>query len=227
MAFGFWMEIVKGDVRLRLGPVRRDEVHRYIADDAGFGLQSYEVARYVGTSSAPSTADEESWWDRASTAADSLHWGVYVPDGDGWLLCGTTTLRFRGPDRRQARSGFLLFDRSRWGRRIASTAHLGRTLYGFRELDLLAITSEAAAANVASNRALTGVGYVRTGVHYSAGVVGGRTMDGIEYLLPNPDEEAWRYFWRRSDEEIPAEFHDARPIARRTLERADSAVTFL
>lgn len=67
-------------------------------------------------------------------------------------------------NRRQAESGFSLFDRDHWGKRIASTAHLGRTLFAFRELDLLAIVSAAAAPNTGSRRALQGVGYVQTGI---------------------------------------------------------------
>ena len=227
MAFGQWMEVVEGDVRLRLGPIRREEARRYVAEDVDFGLQSYEVSRYLGMWSAPTAEGEEAWWDRVSASEDQLHWGVHVPDGEAWSLVGTTSLRFQGFQRRQARSGFVLFDRRQWGRRVASTAHLGRTLYAFRELDLLAITSAAAAANTGSNRALAGVGYVRTGTTYSGDVVGGRPMDGIEYLLPNADEEAWRYFWRRPDDEIPAEFHEARPIAAAALRRAEAAVRFL
>ena len=229
MAFGHWMEVNEGAVRLRLGPIRREDVGRYIAPEVGLGLQSYEVTRYLGPIPAPTLLYEEEWWDRASKAPESRHWGIYLPDEDadgGWKLVGTTTLELRAGSR-QAESGFLLVDRAHWGQRVASTAHLARTLYAFRELDLLAITSNALVDNVGSNRALTGVGYVQTGVAYSDRTVEGRPRDSILYLLPNPDDEAWRYFWRRPEEEIPPEFVAGRAVARRALERAEAAVTFL
>lgn len=230
MAFGHWMEVKEGEVHLRLGPIRRDEVGRFVSRDAGHGLQSYEVARYLGFSLPPSEEGEQEWWDKASKDQDKIHWGIYVPvTGDeepSWLLVGNTAL-FLHFGRRRAESGFLLFDRAYWRQRIASTAHLARTLYAFQELDLLAITSMAYVPNEGSNRALQGVGYVKTGTRYGDAVVGGRTIDAHEYLLPNPSEEAWRYFWRRPEDEIPEEFKLGRALTLKTLERAEAAVTFL
>jgi RimJ/RimL family protein N-acetyltransferase len=232
MAFGHWMEIKEGEVHLRLGPIRRDEIVRFVAADARHGIQSYEVGRFLGGSMPPSEEGEQEWWDANSKDRDKVHWGVYVPvdaeDGaaPSWKLIGNTSLFLRG-DRRQAESGFVVFDRAYWRQRIASTAHLGRTQYAFRELDLLAITSCANAPNVGSNRALQGVGYVQTGTTYGDGVVGGRPIDTNLYLMPNPAEEAWRYFWRRPEEEIPEVFREARARTQATLDRADTAVTFL
>jgi RimJ/RimL family protein N-acetyltransferase len=229
MAFGHWMEVREGEVHLRLGPIRRDEIVRFVAADAGHGIQSYEVSRYLGSSLPPSEEGEQEWWDANSKDNGKVHWGVYAPgdgDGDDWKLIGNTSLFLRG-DRRQAESGFVVFDRAYWRRRVASTAHLARTQYAFRELDLLAITSGANAPNVGSNRALQGVGYVQTGTVYCDGTVGGKPMDTNLYLMPNPEEEAWRYFWRRPEEDIPAAFHEARARTAATLERAATAVTFL
>ena len=227
MAFGHWMEVVEGDTRLRMGPIERDDAVRYVAADANFGLQSYEVGRYLAMNTAPTPQGEQEWWDNASKDTNTIHWGLYVPDGESWKLVGTTTLHIQGSRRTQAESGFLLFDRAYWRQRIASTAHLARTLFAFRELDLLAITSAAYVPNVGSNRALQGVGYVQTGMRYAESFVDGKPVDSVQYLLPNPIEEAWNYFWRRPDDEIPVEFRDARPTARKTLERAATAVSFL
>jgi RimJ/RimL family protein N-acetyltransferase len=226
MSFGHWMEIAEGSVRLRLGPIRREDAAASVSVDAGYGLQSYEVARFLGAD-APTPQGEEEWWDTASRDERHLFWGVYVPAEDEWKLVGVTHLRYLGFDQRQAESGFVVFDRTHWRQRVASTAHLGRTLYAFEELDLLSITSAAAVANVGSNRALAGVGYVETGRNYGIGLVRGRPMDHIQYLLPNPAEEAWRYFWRRPDDEIPSEFHEGRRRARAALERASAGVRYL
>jgi RimJ/RimL family protein N-acetyltransferase len=227
MAFGHWMEIDEGQVRLRLGPVRRDEAKRFVAADAGFGMQSYEVTRWLGPGMPPTEEGEEEWWDKASKDNDKIMWGVYVPDGDdAWKLIGSTMLAFHGYNRRRAESGFMVFDRAHWRRRVASTAHLGRTQYAFHELDL-AITSAAYAPNIGSNRALQGVGYVQTGTNYGDLVVGGKMIDANVYLMPNPAEEAWRYFWRRPEEEIPEAFVAGRRRTLTTLERAAAAVRFL
>jgi RimJ/RimL family protein N-acetyltransferase len=228
MAFGHWMEVVDGDVRIRLGPIRREDAARYVSADAGFGLQSYEVTKYLGLTFAPTPQGEEEWWDGASKTDDHLHWGIYLPSGDeDWSLVGTTTLQVKRDGRREGVSGFLLFDRANWGRRIATVAHLARTYFAFHELDLLAIKSSAADANVGSTRALARVGYVQTGVGWSDGFVDGRVVDALEFLVVNPAEESWRYFWRRPDATIPAEFHAARERTAAALERAAGAVTFL
>ena len=228
MAFGHWMEVVDDDVRLRLGPVRREDAARYVAADAGFGLQSYDVARYLGLTFAPTPQGEEEWWEGASKPDGNLHWGIYLPGGDGeWSLVGTTTLKLHGDASRQAMSGFLLFDRAHWRRRIATVAHLGRTYFAFHELDLLSVRSSVADANVGSTRALERVGYVQTGVSYSDGFVAGRAVDAFHYLLVNPSDEAWRYFWRRPDSAIPDEFHAARERTSAAIERAAAAVTCL
>jgi RimJ/RimL family protein N-acetyltransferase len=227
MAFGPWMEIREGEVHLRLGPIRRDDIRKFVAGEAQFGMQSYEVMRYLGGPTVPTEEAEETWWDKASKDDKRLDWGVYVPDGDdAWKVVGQTSLTLRD-NRRQAESGFVLFDRDQWRKRVASTAHLGRTLFAFAALDLLAVVSSVAAPNTGSRRALQGIGYVQTGSRYSLGVVDGRPVDSIEYLLANPAEDAWRYFWRRPDTEIPAEFHDARPVTIRALERAEGAVRYL
>ena len=227
MGFGPWLEIREESVHLRLGPLRREDARRFVAADAGFGMQSYEVVRYLGGPMVPTEQGEDEWWDKASKDDNQVNWGVFLPAADDeWKLVGNTSLSLRR-DRRQAESGFVLFDRAHWRQRVASTAHLGRTLFAFGVLDLLAITSSVAAPNVGSNRALAGVGYVQTGTRYSLGVADGRVVDSIEYLLPNPAEEAWRYFWRRPDAEIPPAFHEGRERTIATLERADRAVTFL
>ncbi|HUP84502.1 MAG TPA: GNAT family protein [Acidimicrobiales bacterium] len=221
------MEVVEGDVRLRLGPIRREDAHRFVAPESNLGLQSYEVGRYLGMTSVPTAQGEEEWWDGASKSDDRLHWGIYVPDDDAdWKLVGNTTLHLRRPGR-EAESGFLLFDRAHWRQRVASTAHLARTMYAFQELDLLAIRSAADAPNLGSNRALLRVGYVQTGTRYGNGVTGGRPIDTNQYLLVNPSDEAWRYFWRRPDDDIPAEFHEGRARTQDALERAAKAVRFL
>jgi RimJ/RimL family protein N-acetyltransferase len=235
MAFGHWMEITEetaaGEVRVRLGPIRRDDAKRFVAAEAGFGMQSYEVGRYIGATSTPTEELELEWWDENGKDKDKLIWGVYVPDesegGDGWRVVGSTALFFNDRDRRRAESGFMTFDRSVWGKRVASTAHLGRTLFAFDELDMLALTSNVFSANAGSNRAVQGVGYVQTGTGYAEIIVGGKVLDTNHYLLPNPAEEPWRYFWRRPEEEIPQAMRDGREVAKRTMERARASVSFL
>ena len=228
MAFGHWMEVNEGDVRLRMGPIKREDMARFVAAEAGHGMQSYEVVRYLGYCMPPTVEGEKTWWDKASEDSDKVRWGIYVPEGDdGWKLVGNTALSINTTDRRRAESGCVIFDRSAWGQRIASTSHLGRTRYGFEELDLLAINSSAFTDNVGSNRALTGVGYVQTGSEYCRSVVAGQPIDTANYLMVNPADEAWRYFWRRPEAEIPDAFHAARERTRVALKRAATAVSFL
>lgn len=225
--FGPWMEVSDGDHVLRLGPIARDAMSTYVSELAGYGMQSYEVTKYLSNYAAQTPESELAWWDKVSIDANELLWGLYLEIDGQWKLIGSTGLHFREHSRERATSGFLIFDRSHWRQGWAGRAHLARTLYAFDELGLIAIDSGAVMDNHGSRRALRSVGYVPTGTTYHDGIVHGRITDTENLLMVNPSKGAWNYFWRRPQADIPTEFHEARLITRAALKRAREIVSFL
>ncbi len=228
--FGHWMQIDGEKASLRMGPIRREDMSRYIAEEASWGMQSYEVTKYLGrTPGAPTEVGEQAWWERVSDDKEEVIWGVYVADGDDWKLTGSTSLRYMNPAMHtRATSGYLCFDRKFWNIGVASLSHLARTLFAFDELGMLAIDSHALVANTGSNKALQSVGYVKSGTYYGATrPVHGQGSDTNDYTLVNPAEHSWLYFWQRPEAEIPTEFTTARQKTQAALEKARQIVKFL
>lgn len=228
--FGHWMQIETERAKVRLGPIKREDMPRYIAEEAGWGMQSYEVAKYLGrVPSALTLEGEYAWWDKISADTEEVLWGIYVLADSTWKLVGSTSLGFQNAHSHlRATSGYLCFDRAYWAQGIASTAHLGRTLFAFEELGLLAIDSHAAVDNIGSNKALKSVGYVQVGTSYGfLRPVHGQRTDTNDYCLVNPAETSWRYFWDRPADQVPAKFMASRKVASTALGKARQAVTFL
>jgi RimJ/RimL family protein N-acetyltransferase len=219
--FGPWMEVRDNKHVLRLGPIKREEMFQYVDSSSGFGMQSYEVTKYLNRTSAQTIESELAWWDNISADENERLWGLYLEIKDQWRLIGSSGLHFPARSRARATSGFLIFDRNYWRQGWAKRAHLARTLYAFDELGLISVDSSAAMGNIGSRRALHSVGYVPTGI------VHGRPIDVEQLLMVNPNKAAWNHFWSRPKSEIPQDFHDARLVTKAALERARTMVTFL
>jgi hypothetical protein len=95
----------------------------------------------------------------------------------------------------QATNGIMIFDKSYWGKGIASAVHRASLLYAFRELGLVRIKSAVLHGNEGSLRAMTKSGftvvYTERNTHFRSGK--SRHQDNLECL--NPDEWAWRLWW--------------------------------
>lgn len=225
--FGHWMEIKTPKVHVRMGPIRREEMPRFVSADVGFGLQSYMVGRYLGHDRATTEEAEYAWWDSVIADKTKVVWGIYVQMDGRWTVIGCTSLDLDGFDRNQACSGFAMVDRQYWRRGIAKTSHLARTLYAFEEMGMWAINSGADTANFGSVKALQSVGYVQTGMRYGGKMVHGKAHDAMTLLVVNPAPNMWNAFWNRPKAEIPPEFHEARKVTRAALQQAHQFVTFL
>jgi RimJ/RimL family protein N-acetyltransferase len=214
--YGHRMLLRAGDLDLVMRPYRPDEAKFAVA-----GFETYEVMKYLfPLRSAQTLPDEEVFLERIRNDQDQFLWAICVVRDGEEIPIGSTSIRIDGM---RGLSGIVIYDKSWWGRGIASATHLARTLYAFDVCDLVAIDSKVISDNAGSLRALESVGYCRTGTDYHVKMAAGRVRHAIRLTLVNPSDRAWNYFWGDSD--IPTEFLEARSVARAALGRARRIVT--
>jgi RimJ/RimL family protein N-acetyltransferase len=213
------MSIQRGELNLLLRPYAPGEAECLLK-----GVQSYEVGRYLNLPGSQTLAQEQAYLDRSQDDPLSYHWAICVRDDDGeGTPIGTTSLH-RDADRPMGHSGIVIFDREWWGRGVASSAHLARTLYAYNVLDWLAIRSAVLHGNAGSKKALQKVGYTKVGTSYAIRMVDGRVVHQDDLLCINPSERSWNYFW--GDTKPPQALVTARTRTAAALQLAEQVVTF-
>jgi RimJ/RimL family protein N-acetyltransferase len=212
--------------RLLLAPIERKHLTRFINESADWGMQSYEVVKYLGRNiSAPSMKDEHEWWDKANAATDLLNWGIYVFERGQEKLVGNTSFSWQ-PDNaaRCYVGGTLIFDRNYWSKGIASSANAATIAFVFNNLDGLSIRSAVLSPNIGSCKPHTNLGFVQVGTDYCISRRDGSTNHQYNFLMVNPSERSWNFFW--GDAGVPQAFKNARKLTQRTLERAATTAKF-
>jgi RimJ/RimL family protein N-acetyltransferase len=220
--YGYAMRITsESGLELVLRPYRDGEHVHLLA-----GMQSYHVLGHTSFRRAFTEAEAAAYLGRLEADQAETGWAVCVVEDGTHPLgrpIGTTSLELHGSDPRRAESGIVIYDRDWWGRGVATLAHTARTHYAFNVMGLIAITSGADQDNPGSGRALLGIGYVKTGVNYHAGIMHGQVAHADRFLLVNPHPGPWSYFWGNSH--VPAAFKRARQRTRELLSSAQ--ITYL
>jgi RimJ/RimL family protein N-acetyltransferase len=223
MAFGPIIRVKAGDLLIELAPLTKENVPLFIENG---GMQHASVTKYLNRTSAPVREDELEWFDRTRADKESLVWGIYIVEGDTRLLIGNTALtNITRKHIHQATSGSLIFDKSYWGKGIASSIHKARTWYAFQYLGLHRIMSAVIHGNVASLKALQKSGYDLVYVERNTVFVDGklRHQDNLECL--NPNEPFWSQWWH--GERPPKHSIETRKRAAEAFAWAEEHVTLL
>lgn len=191
MAFGHMMR-VKTDAGLQfeLAPFSREEVVQF-AD----GLSRLSVTQFLSQTVAQSAETEQAWYDGMIDDQDRFMWGIWAVDGERKLIGGFDLKDIERGVLAQAVNGIVIFDKSYWGKGVASAAHRAALLYAFKQLGLVRIKSAVLHGNGASLRSMEKSGfnvvYTERNTHFRGGKP--RHQDNLECL--NPDEWAWRLWW--------------------------------
>lgn len=226
MAFGPIMRFsAKDNLQVELAPIAKEDVVAFVSP----GMQQASVFRYLGRQAAPVLEDEHEWYDKIRKDTKDLNWGIWIV-GEGKKskrrLVGISTLdAIEREHLPQATSGSLIFDRSLWGKGIASSAHRARTWYGFHHLGLVRIKSAVIRGNEGSRIALERSGYFLHSVERNIDFFDGhsRHMDNLECL--NPADWAWRQWW---GDDYPTETAAiARKLTLDTMDWAEKNVELL
>lgn len=218
--YGYAMRAKCDGLELVLRPYRPGEHERLLT-----GMQSYEVLGHTSFRRAFTAAESAAYLERLEASLDETAWAICVVANDAELPVGTTSLEVATDRSYLAESGIVIYDRDWWRKGVATLAHLARTRYAFEVMNLVAITSGADQDNLGSCRALERIGYCQVGVNYHAGVMNGRVVHANKYLLINPAEGPWRFFW--GETATSESFEIARELTRAALARAAEQVEYL
>lgn len=187
--------IEKSELVIEMGPLKREDMPEFIKYG---GMQSYEVSKFLGRTSAPVLEDEYEWFDKARGLQNDVLWGIYVVEDESRTIIGTTGLHSVGVENRpfySAVSGFMIFRPEYWGKGIAGACHRARTMYAFDVLGLVQIRSGVLCANEASRRAVESVGYVNEATGRMHGLYRGEPRYDYRLACINPEKYAWAYWW--------------------------------
>lgn len=191
-------KVEKSGLTIELAPLKRTDMPAFVEDG---GMQSYEVLKFLGRTTAAVLEDEYEWFDKVRKDEGDLVWGIYVIDGDSRVVIGTTGLhdiygRMFFP-RASCTSGIMIFRKEYWGKGIAGACHRTRTMYAFDVLGLAVIRSGVIIPNEASRRAVESVGYTVHHVDRMHGYYQGEPRDDYALLCVNPDTFEWQAWFRR------------------------------
>ena len=221
------IQVTSDRLRLLLAPIERRHLARFINESSDWGLQSFEVTKFLGRDvSAPSMKDEHEWWDIVNASTTLMNWGIYVIDGGKELLVGNTSFSWDANNlARRYIGGTLIFDRKFWSKGIASAVNTATIAFVFNNLDGLIVRSAALSSNIGSCKPHANLGFVQVGTDYCISRRDGSINHQFNFLMVNPLDRSWNYFW--GDAEIPRKFKIARNKTLETLERATTTATFV
>ncbi len=214
MAFGFSMRVEWEGMGITLRPPTKEEVGEFAEY-----LANGEGVRYTNMWHAPTTADEEEWWEKTRKDSTGIHWAI-VPDGCDRPV-GRTGLHKIDLISRKCTSGILILNPEWRGRRVGTLAHLARTLYVVK-LNLCTIQSQVREPNIASRKALERMGYRVSGQYDCDVFVDGRWVNTLQMSWINP-----AYVGIMFPDGTPEYLAESLEKARAALKLARQVVTML
>jgi RimJ/RimL family protein N-acetyltransferase len=213
--FGNPMYVKVNDIGVSLRPFRKDEMS-LLAEY----FSSHEVSRFTNMVFAKTPEDELEWWEKVRKEPNEVIWGI-VPDGSDHAL-GSTGLHGITSLSGSCTSGIIIGDRSYWGKGIAYSAHLARTLYAVNVLNRNTIQSTVRSENTASLKVLQKIGYIKGDGYIRDCFTDGRFFDTHTLTWLNPRRVSILY-----PEGVPEHLLPFIQKARETLDLAEKSVKFL
>lgn len=215
--FGPKMRVEWDGFGVSLVPFKKDWAE-HISDQ----MSSLEVNRYTLSNRGYSVEDEEEWIDRIRKDQTGISWAI-LPDGEE-LPVGSTGL-FGINEFGASSTGIIIWDKSWWGRGVASRTHLMRTWYAADVKNRNVIHTTCFVPNIGSRKALQKVGYFITGKHLCYGYSGGKYVDAYVLTWLNP--ERIHMLYPNGECRIGRGCHNALERAQSTLDRARELVQLL
>lgn len=212
--FGPRIEIEEGGLSLVLKPGTITDVPQMAK-----GFSDMLVIKYLTTTHGVTEDTEKEWMDKVARDSTKLLWFIYLKDTD--FAIGSTGLHNINNHNNSCVSGFCLWDKSYWGKGIASLAHVARTWFAGTQLNRFTITSEVLEPNAGSYKALEKVGYIRTGFQPGEKFVDGHFVGKYAYTWMNPI-----YTNVLFPTKVPDEYLEGLKKAQNAIERGYNCIKF-
>jgi RimJ/RimL family protein N-acetyltransferase len=221
MAFGPMMKLTTDTgLELEMAPFTRDEVILF-AD----GFSRLSITQFLSHTTAQTEETEQAWYDGMIKDSSRLVWGIWVVGKERKLIGNFALTDIDRHVLAQATNGIMIFDKSFWGKGIASAVHRASLRYAFKELGLVRVKSAVLHGNGASLHAMEKSGftivYTERNTYFRGGKL--RHQDNLECL--NPDDWAWRLWW--GDDRPTRKSVEARAKTLVALEWAEKNVELL
>lgn len=212
--YGINMHIITEKISLLLRPATKDDLPELVKHFSSMRVHMHTMGRFGYP-----LENEQEWYEKVRKNDDECIWFIQ-PDGHDKAI-GTTGLHHINGWNGSCSSGIIIWDPSWWGRGVASTAHLGRTLFVADYLSKVSIRSSVRVDNTASRRALERVGYTVWGTEPVDDYRAGRWVDTYHPKWFHPDKYHF-YF----PDGLPEKYQAGVERAKIALTKARQVVTF-
>lgn len=129
--------------------------------------------------------NELEWYEKNRKDPDGCSWAIQ-PEGNDEPI-GVTSLHDINNRENSCTSGIIIWRQDWWGKGVASTAHLGRTLFAVDYLNRYTLRSSVRIANQASYRALLRVGYLVWGTEPVCILRAGKWLETHHLIWLHPE----------------------------------------
>lgn len=153
------------------------------------GFSSISALLHTNMIFAQTYNNELKWFERTESSLDVVTWAIVPENSD--IPIGVTGLHDIRSFDGSCTSGIIIWDKSWWGKGIASAAHLGRTLFAADTIKRTTIKSLVRSPNPASYKALQRIGYTIWGTEPVSDWREGRWMDthNLKWFHPECTQE--------------------------------------
>lgn len=181
--------VKRKDLVIKLRPLNKGDLPTLAEHFSSMKVHFYTKGLFAQT-----LENEIEWYEKNRQSRDSVHWAI-VPIGDNTpdIPIGITGLHDLDSRANSCVSGIIIWDTSWWGKGVASSAHLARTLFAADYLNRWQIQSTVREENTASLRALKRVGYSVWGTDPCPVRKAGRWLPTHHLVWINPDTQNYMF----------------------------------
>lgn len=195
----------------------------FTKDDIAFlvpGFSSLAVQMYTNGLFAQVYENEVEWYEKTRKSPDIVSWAL-VPEGLNRPI-GVTALHGIQSFDGGCVSGIIIWEKDWWGKGVASSAHLVRTLFAADFLNRSIIRSTVRTENPGSFKALKRVGYTIWGTEPRSVWKNGQWFDTHHLIWFHPDRIGLLF-----PEGLPENYKEGVDNAKKALTFGRSVITFI
>ena len=213
--YGPTIKISTDKLTLTLRAFNKDDISCLVV-----GFSSLAVQMYTNGLFAQVYENEVEWYDKTRKSSDVVSWAI-VPEGVEKPI-GVTALHGIQSMDGGCVSGIIIWEKDWWGKGVASSAHLARTVFAADFLNRSIIRSSVRTQNPGSFKALQKVGYTIWGTEPRSVWKNGQWLDTHHLIWFHPDRIGLLF-----PEGIPEIYRDGVKNAEKALVYDRSAVNLI
>ncbi len=213
--FGVTMIVLHKGLEVKLRAFSKEDLPTLVKHFSSMKVHLHTKGMFAQT-----LENEEEWYDKRRTDPECCLWAIQPTGSD--VPVGVTGLHNLVSRENSCYSGIIIWDPKWWGKGVASTAHLGRTMFAADFLNRFSIRSTVRVVNEASRKALEGVGYTVWGEEPVDDFRDGKWLDTYHLIWLRPSSVNFMF-----PQGVPQKYIQGVERARLTMEIARKEVVFV